>query len=37
MLINPLKTESKCENEKYKYETNKDVAISEIISYLIAK
>ena len=35
MLINPLKSEPKCENESHKYETNKDAVISEIISYLI--
>lgn len=35
MLINPLKTEQKCEKESHKYETNKDAVISEIISYLI--
>ena len=36
MLINSLKTETKCEKDNYKYETNKDVAINEIISYLIS-
>ncbi len=36
MLINPLKLETKCENEKHKYETSKDTAIGEIISYLIS-
>ncbi len=35
MLINPLMTESKCENDTHKYETNKDIVISDIISYLI--
>lgn len=35
MLINPLKIDTKCENDNHKYETNKDTAISEIISYLI--
>lgn len=35
MLINPLKIEAKSENDTHKYETNKDAAISEIISYLI--
>lgn len=35
MLINPLTIEAKCENTTHKYETNKDVVISEIISYLI--
>ena len=35
MLINPLKIDIKCENDNHKYETNKDTAISEIISYLI--
>ena len=35
MLINPLKIEAKSENDNHKYETNKDTAISEIISYLI--
>lgn len=34
MLINPLETEVKCENNKY--EVNKDTAISQIIAYLIA-
>jgi len=36
MLINPLITEAKCENKNHEYETNKDVAVGEIISYLIA-
>ena len=36
MLINPLKLETKCEIEKHKYETSKDTAIGEIISYLIS-
>ena len=35
MLINPLKLEAKCEEGNHKYETNKDKAIGEIISYLI--
>lgn len=35
MLINPLKIEAKCEKEEHQFETNKDVAINEIISYLI--
>ena len=35
MLINPLKLETKCENQNHKYETNKATAIGEIISFLI--
>ena len=35
MLINPLATEQKCENNTHKYETSKDNVTNEIISYLI--
>lgn len=36
MLINPLKVGEKCEENIHKYTANKDIVISEIISFLIA-
>lgn len=35
MLINPLKIEEKCEENNHKYESNKDIVISEMLSFLI--
>lgn len=35
MLINPLKVEDKAEMEKHQYEVDKDIVISEMISFLI--
>ena len=36
MLINPLKIEKEQEENNHRFEVNKDVVISEMISYLIA-
>ena len=35
MLINPLKTEENCGENNHKFESNKDVVISEMLSFLI--